>query len=1325
MKTLFSTVFLLLFFSVVLLKMFILTFLNYCDIFLAIHFKGKLMIKVMGSKLKVFLLAFLAMSFLFCGCFMFCATQFETTPVFASEPTKTYSYEISNNQGGYKVVGKMSDETTYTLSSSATNLSSALNLIKLDGISTSRICFVAVIAGNDNLVLDGVSYSICGNLTFATISADACIQVLGGSNIQFLNATIANNGVSNLLYTNAATLNASSCVFTSENKTIQAENSILNFDDCRISSNNEVALSAVDSSINLSGAVQSQSKQAVLLSNATLNATTCAFNASMATYAVWAEQSNLTLGGQIVLSSNANAICVDTPILLDDTTPFVCSTGFNIMFSGQIGSADVLIVSNATGQTTANINVLNPGFTKRLLGDSLFLAKKYNITYDRNCSDTTFDVPVDSNTYFNGEEIALFSMESDVRNGFTFVGWALSATGDETVSSVIVDASNIIVYAVFVPIDYTITYVFEDTLSPYWRSLVQNNNPASYNYKSVITLQQPTLVYHVFKGFKIEDGEQHSDISKSVKLPYKNFHNVTITLFFELENYDIVYDGLTSLEIQQLNLITTYNIESPMLDLGAQNYLTSGKSFFGLKTEDGQDVSNVTVDFSPFSSQTGFPGFTIGQQLKIVVDSHAFYSGIGDGTEVSPYILTSFEQYVYLLTGQKVASESTIYINLGAFIEIEADVQEIESDTIENYSINGNGFGFVVSSYIPFRIDAATCVYSIFPNLKNCTILNMEIKNPSQSKASLTQQNAYGDFVFAGLMVGAENCLVKNVNINASTDIEVNFLDSLTKLYVSGLVFNLYKSVITDCRFGGELTISYQNAPSTSYIAGFSANQENSLLLNCQSSGNLSFVGESQTLSDDSCVYIMGFSLLKNDNLISNCISKANFNCVVEQNTRAVLSGFAVATGIANKLQNVLSDAVYQAKNGLGQALNNQCYVSLIWSVYQNLFISNCVQIVKQNTNSVLINGQVSSLFDSNILSIPASQKKENAFIGALNNGLEQATTSCVNFVNIIMPHSVQVSANKWYAQVNDDDSLFNPTFTLVVYSMHDKTSREYIYSTSVGKIGVITKAYSGYLVKSISYDREGKLPVLTIDTTSGDSAFVYVNYQNYMEYLWSQVDWVALVGASALAVLLLIIMFVVMYRKKAVNFVFDGKIIFRTQARKEHKFAVPQDKKHIMWFLDKDGTKPMFSDKMPFVFKQLNLYSFSDETRIPLERAYLKKQADKCAKRMRWLKENKVQRLVRVDKQEQNDVASSYSKTHKKLKPIKPVKRNSIQKTRIIVATDEPSKPEKQPVKKTTQQQLKEEMEKAGVQIVQKQVVTLKKQDFVQPENQDKAEEQ
>lgn len=1268
------------------------------------------MSKVKGNKLRVYLLVGLMVFFAFCCSFMFATINFMVTPVYANEPTKIYSYEISNNQGGYKVVGKMSDESSYTLSNSAINLGSALNLIKIDGINTSMIRFVDVSAGNDNLVLDGVNYSFSGVLTFATISADACIQVLGGSNVQILNAIISNNGVSNLFYINDATLNAVGSTFSGEQKAFQVDNSALNCDDCRIFSKNEVALSAINSTLNISGAVQSQTKQAVALSSSVLHATSCAFDGSAALYAIVAEQSNMTFGGQIVVSSKNNAICTDVPISLDNVVPFVSSAQFNIMFTGQIGSDDVLVVSNATEDTTSNISFLNQGFTKRLKDDNLYLAKKYTLSYDRNCSDTTFDVPVDTNTYFNDESIDLIEMSMDVRNGFNFVGWSLTSSGSSMVDSVTINASNIVVYAIFTPIEYTITYAFEDTLSPYWRSLVQNNNPVSYNYKSVTILQQPTLIYHKFKGFKIEDGEQHSQISKSAKLPYQNFHNVTITLFFELENYDIVYDGLTSSEIQQLNLITTYNIESPELDLGAQNYLVAGKSFFGLKSENGQDVSDVVVDFSPFSAQTGFPDFSIGQQLNIKVESYKFYNGTGNGTQFSPYVLSNFEQYTYLLTGQKLESTGTIYLKFDSFILIDENVNQTQYNTLENYNINGNGYGFIVESYIPFKVDAINCIYSVFPSLLNCKVYNMEIKNVYQNNATLTQTNFNNDFVFAGFVASAESCLFSNITINANTNININFLDDLARLYISGFSNNLYKSVVTDSCFLGSIVVTYQNAPSTSYLAGFSLNQENSLLLNCQNRGKLSFVGNSQTLSDDACVYIVGFSLLKDGNLIANSVSNANLSCVVKQGTRAVLSGFAIATGKTNTLQNVLSESSYEIKSDSTTLSNKQSYVSLIWSVYPNLFITNCVQIKDDNTDAVVINDEKSSAFDNNITTINVSQKSENTYIETLNTGIEQATIASKNFADSVLQSSVAVKANKWYAQTSDDESLFNPTFTLVVYSMHDKTAREFVYSTTVGKIGVITKAYSGYLVKSISYDREGQIIVSTIDTGVGEYAFVYVNYQSYMDFLWSQMDWIALVGASAIVILLLIIMFVVVYRKKAVNFIFDGRVIFRTKTRKERKFAVPQDKKHIMWFLDKEGTKPMFSDKMPFVVKQLNLYSFSDEVRIPLERAYLKKQADKCARRMRWLKENKVQRLVRVDEQENEISSASHNATHKKLKPIKKVKRSTVQKTKIVLATDD-VKPEKQSTKKTTQQQLKEEMEKVGVQIVQKQVVTLKKE--------------
>lgn len=1272
------------------------------------------MFKSKGNVFKLFFAVCLSVLAIAC-CGFYSSLQAPKSPVFANE-VKAYSYEVSNNQGAFMVVGYYTDDQTYVLSNAATSLSSAMALIKNDGINTNHINFLNVNAGNDNLLLDNVNYTIEGSITFATISADACIQILGGSIIQFSNATISNNGISTLITVLDASFSATGTNFSSEQRAIQAENATaISLDNCTVYSHYQVAISASNTTLNVTGAVSSQNLMAVLLSNSIMYAVNCSFNAQLSNYAIYSENSDVTFGGTILLNSKKDAIYTDTTIDLDALTPYTGVNDINIYYAGQIGSSDVLVVSNVNSSVFANINLLNYGYTKRLVGSSLYLAKQYTLTYDKNCVDSSFIVPTDTNKYFNGESITLIQMSSDVRNGFTFVGWSLSKTSTVSVASVTIDAENITVYAIFTPIDYTITYEIDDEVLPYWQAQVQNDNPATYTYAVKTDLTAPTLIYHDFVGYKIDDGSGHSSsIVKTLSLPYETYHDVTITLYFELTTYAIEYSGLTEAEVTSLNLKTDYNIESEELDLSSQSYLLAGKSFYGLKSQGGDDVSATVVSFSPFDA-SGFPGFETGQTLTIVVDTHAFHNGIGRGTKVSPYILTTYQQYYYLLTGQKLETLDKVYINFGTFIQVENSILPFGNVSLCDYVIDGKGYGFVIEGFIPYKVDNINTIYSVLPNLENCTISNLTVKSPYGTSTNIEKNALNNDFVLSGIAASAKSCIFKNVKFEANMQVSIDFADDVAKLYVSGFVHNLYNSALCNCEFLGSLFVSYYNAPNTAYIAGFSAMQDGTMLLNCTSKGTIAYVNMlGGILKDDACIYAMGFSLLKDSNIIMNCVSKVDMQSSILQNTLCTLSGFAVATGKGSILQNCFSDATYNIKNGTNVLPSNQNYVSTIWSVYSNFDIINCFAVEQDDLYNVAVGGQRSRIFDSLVHSISAEQKKEGAFISKLNANLTQVNSIANNFILSNFQDAATVSANKWYVQTDDDSSMFNPTFTLFVYSMQDKTTREYVYSKSLGEIGIITKMYTGYLVKTISLDRDGKNIVSTINTLDGDSAFVYVAYQDYMQFIWSQVDWVALVGASALCLILLIVMFVVIYRNKKVVFIFDGKVIFRTKARKDRKFVVPKDKKHITWFLDKNGTKPMLSEKMPFTMGDLILYSFSDEVRIPLERAYLKKQADKCAKKMRWLKENNVQRLVRVDEQQEDINNEPFHIQHKKQKPIQKIKRKPAQKTKIVVATDE--KGEKIAPKKTTQQQLKEEMEKVGVQIVQKQVVTLKKQEQ-QPE--------
>ena len=334
-------------------------------------------------------------------------------------------------------------------------------------------------------------------------------------------------------------------------------------------------------------------------------------------------------------------------------------------------------------------------------------------TYDNNCQLTT-------NIY--------------TREHYTFSGWATTDAASEaeyddndTVRNLTTtNNSTVTLYAVWIPVEYTITYNGIDGAT------FEEENPTTHTIEDdAITLNQPQKDNYTFIGWTGSNGEEEPQTE--VTIPAHSTDNLIFIANWALNNYQITYNANGGTGEEMDNTDCTYNTNCQLAEntYTRENYIFSGWSL----TSDGEIISNGTVniptDNSPitvyaiwvpvweFNSTTGTITKYNGTEENVVIPetiNNVNVTAIAEGAFESPAMRTlEFSQYITSVAPNAIKMyENTslkLFMNTNQIRLYEADSIEgwpsvfgITQETISNHTSSAIGDEpNVIVAYIEFN----------------------------------------------------------------------------------------------------------------------------------------------------------------------------------------------------------------------------------------------------------------------------------------------------------------------------------------------------------------------------------------------------------------------------------------------------------------------------------------------------------------------------------------------------------------------------------------------------------------------------------------------
>lgn len=152
-------------------------------------------------------------------------------------------------------------------------------------------------------------------------------------------------------------------------------------------------------------------------------------------------------------------------------------------------------------------------FTWNHLDKTIKVERLYSVSYNGN-NNTTGSAP-ETSYHLNETTVTIADNTGNLsRIGYEYAGWNTQADGKGTdyahSSTITITSSDVILYAKWHPITYTITYKLNGGTN-------NVNNPNSYTIESDVTLQNPTKEGYTFDGwYETEDfsGDKQTHIAK-------------------------------------------------------------------------------------------------------------------------------------------------------------------------------------------------------------------------------------------------------------------------------------------------------------------------------------------------------------------------------------------------------------------------------------------------------------------------------------------------------------------------------------------------------------------------------------------------------------------------------------------------------------------------------------------------------------------------------------------------------------------------------------------------------------------------------------------
>lgn len=1185
-----------------------------------------------------------------------------STQTFDVDLSKIYAYEITQTENTYSVLGKFENETTYILCQTSI-FENIITQIDQDRFSNNLyedcvINFNNITLGNSFLVLNNGNYTLQGNLTGFLNYTNGLIYINGAS-VEICNAEFTNNGTSYLIKNvSGGSLEITNSILTATDKTIY------NVDGGNIWVFGGKVESLTSSAIFSSGTASINIQQ-----NSTLNPTEIIGNTeNFGTIYASGGAVNITGGiitnlanGYAVYTENTIVSFANLPTFAGNPTPIYTETAINgqvngeyysgetisILFGGEIASAQTILVQNTNDTNKNKFQIANANYDLKFSGTNLIIYEIFSLIYYPNA--TNIDAPTDTNKYFMGDTINLQFLESGVRAGYVFLGWAemnnaTSATYAENGETQLT-FTNQTLYAVWQAIEYSITYVLN---GGEWAESVVLKTTYTCETPQFI-LPKPIKEYHTFLGFSCENNARDETLADTINNPNRVVPSGTIgdlifTAYWELTVYNINYNGLTSQIISALDLTTGFTIESPSITISSSDFLYNGYSFFGIYVDaEKTQTFSGEVCFDITAHEQSPEMFDENGNINFYILTKIFHNGQGGGTAQNPYVLSTIPQFEALLTGYKKTSTSKTYVILANNITFLNNVSSSIFEPLSNFDINGNNYTINIGIYNTYNNYT-----SLFPYLKNCNLHNINF-NATQTLQVNFGTNAIINF--ANIVGLAENTNFENVN----NYVNVNLINSGTTQIINfragGIVldFNGENSSINNCYNYGNITILIQNNNDININCGTIAGLlNNSLIINSANYGNANL---SATVSNpavfETRLFASGIAILEKDSSVINCFNQGNISLQEENNNLAVASGVAIIFNTGCKIYNVYNLGEISV---LGTYINN-ISTQIAWS-------SNIAYTIEKfyslNTfaGRDFTNGKVLRFL--------------NGYIPTLAGILESDYSNS------------NVEAKKWYygfdlapqfaetILVNYNLNGVGENKSVVYYLSEDIESKFTPFSYRQNFFeGWFTTPYFSTLANFENLTE----PSITLFAKWTPLA-TYVN-NNFEKYIVAEV-------------LIFMLFLTALYffdKKKTVKFFNNGKLIAISKVARTKPITLPKGFENMLWFEDVRGQKPFTRKTMPH--KKMDLFTFNDSKQQRMENKYyndldnLKQQELQKAQAKQKQLEEKQAKILQLKEQKNKEKAQKEQQRaeavqlKQKIKAEKQAEKQKQQQTKTLTANE------------------------------------------------------
>ncbi len=1169
---------------------------------------------------------------------------------------KAYRYEIlkENNQDGYSLLGYYTDNSYYVLESDSTNIDSIFAKIELDRgeqACDAEIFLHDVDIGNYNIVLSRGNYILSGNVSFINISSNACFSITDTANVVMQNFILTNYATAPaiLLCGNNTSLQMNQCEITAYDNSVVVQNS------SSVTMSNSTIISQVGHALKVDNASMQVMANCSIYAKGEKSA--IAVSGQYGSLSLYASQvisassrcflenadASVTLYGRCSFQSRLNAIETNVAISASyNSESLMTGQTISLYFTGELDNTDTLIVSGYDPHSSVEFNLLNLGYNIRLLGNNLlYISKKFSIYYHANCS-SSITMPIEDETYYDRDYFDIQYLSEGVRGHYIFCGYAYSANATvpdlTTEQKGQINGSDVHLYAIWRPITYSITYI---NVAP-----GECSNVTEYNYNQHITINNPTRQYYTFTGWLVNG----VDLVKNLTLPYGNYDELNLTAQFELTSYSIQYQNLTEEQVADLNLITTYTIASPDLQLNSQNYLIRGYSYLGLYDENNTNITNAVVHFDP--SQTNTVSFEIGKPLVIVVDARCFYNGGGDGTQNNPFIMDSSEQFYNFVHGAKCDADIS-YIKLNNDIVLNEDFTAPIS-TIKNVYIFSEGKTITVNKLCAYTTNNGfSC--SVLPNLENCTIKGITFAGFLMCDINTGNK----DLIFSEVAKNVSNCYFEEVTNKISSNIIYKTSSVLAKAQLSGFVNNSKNTIFNKCSFSGGITIDAQSPARSVYVCAFSTDMSNTLLSNCKNTGKIAYTTLSDNDNENASLYMAGYGIARAGNLIANSEFSGKLQVSHKAGNQTVLSGFIIVLRADNKLVNDVSIGFYKFNEQEATSAENVVATALIWSVFAGTIVDECIA----NQSQDVIYESYNMASGEQVIRLNDSQIEDKDYNDICNQALDKAQQSIDAYLSQNAQNITVADGIKATIWSENSEEQIEPQEKIVVriYNNVNGEVKVYIFNASADRKIIVSDMFGGYLFEEFYTDDKYTNKFTELNNINGN-LILYAKYISFKDYTLKQciVPFI-IIGID---LLLLIAFMVYCERPRKVIFVQDGVEVNGAYVKWGKKITLPKADEDVLYFKDAQGKNVCTSYKMPFVFGAYKLYSFTGEQGKALKAMYDA--------------ENKYKEELKAKRKDK-----AFKQTQKQLQKAK---------------------------KNTKKSKVQQEIEKAGITIIKKDVQISKK---------------